>query len=177
MEYSKEKLERFKWPISVSRKIDASPQNIWLAISSPGNLEECHPFCKKNPVAEWPGVGSRDQIYYYSGWVLHREFINWIDGAGYDLTIGREGGRKSCVSWRITEELENISTLSITIYPHALQNIHVAIRWIPHIVYIQPSLHSYLESVVKGFEWFITTGKPVQENQFGTHRWFSKGNG
>ena len=174
MEYSSEKIESFKQPITVSRKIKASPQNIWLAISSPGNLEDCHPFCEKNPVDEWSGVGSKDTIYYYSGWVLHREFLNWFEGVGYDLTIGRKDGRKSYVSWRITEEQENINTLSITIYPHTLQNIPVAIRLIPHIAYIHPTMQSYLESVVKGFEWFITTDKPVYKNQFGSHSWFSQ---
>ncbi len=61
----------------------------------------------------------------------------------------------------------------ITIYPHILQNIPVVIRWIPHIVSIQPALNSYLESVLKGFEWIITTGKPVIKDQFGSHKWFS----
>jgi hypothetical protein len=173
MDYSPKNLNRFKWPITVSRQIETSPKNIWLAISSPGNLEDCHPFCEKNPVDQWPGVGARDTIHYYSGWVLDREFTNWIDGVGYDLTIGREGGRKSYVSWRITAEQENVSTLSITIYPHIFQNIPTVIRWMPHIVAIKPSLHSYLESAVKGFDWFITTGKSVQMNQFGTHKWFS----
>jgi len=173
MVYSTEKFKRFKWPISVTRKIETSPQNIWVAISSPGNLEDCHPFCESNPVDEWPGIGARDTIHYYSGWVLMREFINWTDGVGYDLTIGRKGGRKSFVSWRITQEKKNLSALSIMIYPHILQNIPVAIRWIPHIASVRPTLHRYLESVVSGFEWFITTGKPVQKNQFGSHRWFS----
>lgn len=174
MEYSTEKLERFKWPISVNRKIEASQKDIWKAISRSGNLEDCHPYCKKNPVYEWPGAGSRDSIFYYSGWVLHREFIDWIDGEGYDLTIGREGGRKSFVSWRITNDQENISTLRITIYPHVLQKIPIVIRWIPHVTSVKPSLYNYLEAVLKGFEWFITTGKPVRENQFGKHKWFSK---
>ena len=71
MEYSAERIERFRWPVSVSRKIEASPQRIWFAITKPGNLEDCHPFCKKNPVYEWPGVGSKDVIHYYSGWVFH----------------------------------------------------------------------------------------------------------
>jgi len=173
MENSTERKERFKWPISVSQKIETSPNNIWSVISSPGNLEDCHPFCDKNPVHKWPGVGSNDTINYYSGWVMHREFITWIDGVGYDLSIGRKRGRKSYVSWRIIEEQKNISTLSITIYPHALQNIPVFVRWIPHIIYIQPSLHSYLKSVIRGFEWFIKTGKPVRKDQFGSHKWFS----
>jgi hypothetical protein len=167
-----EELERFKWPVTVSRKIKASPQKIWSVITNPGNLEDCHPFCEKNPVYEWPGVGSRDEIYYYSGWVMQREFTNWIDGEGYDLLIGREGGRKSCVSWRITDKGEE-TILKITVYPHVLQNILIAIRWLPHIAVIQPALNSYLESVIKSFEWFITRGKPVIKNQFGSHKWFS----
>ena len=174
MEYSAEKIKGFRWPISVRRKIEASQQDVWLAISKPGNLEECHPFCKKNPVEIWQGVGSKDTIFYYSGWIFQREFVNWIEGVGYDLTIGREGSRKSFVSWRIIEERGNMSTLCITIYPHALQKIPPAVRWIPHIISVQPSLRRYLESVVKGFEYFITTGKPVHENQFGKHKWFSK---
>jgi hypothetical protein len=173
MEYSTENIERFKWPVSVSRKIEASAQRVWETITRPGNLNDCHPFCEKNPVYQWPGVGSKDAIYYYSGWVLHREIINWIDDVGYDLKIGREGGRKSCVSWRITEEKDDLSTLRITIYPFILQTLPIVFRWIPHIFYIQPTLNNYLESVVKGFEWFITTGIPVEKNQFGSHKWFS----
>ncbi|RME48767.1 MAG: SRPBCC family protein, partial [Caldilineae bacterium] len=115
--------ERFKWPVSVSRSIEAPPQQIWSVITTPGNLETCHPFCKKNPVYKWPGIGSRDAIHYHSGWILHREFVNWIDGVGYDLTIGREGGRKSYVTWRITEERGNAGRLTITIYPYIFQNV------------------------------------------------------
>lgn len=173
MEFSPEKIARFKWPVTANKTIAASRQKIWETITSPGNLESCHPFCEKNPVTNWPGVGGRDTIYYYSGWVLHRKFTDWIEGIGYDLTIGREGGKDSFVSWRITEEMENLSNLQITIFPHALQKIPAAFRWAPHLLYIRPALQSYLESVVKGFDWFITTGTPVTKDQFGSHKWFS----
>lgn len=173
MEFTAESIEKFKWPVSVSRIIAAPPQQIWTAVTKPGNLEDCHPFSEKNPVDEWPGVGAKDTIHYYSGWVMQREFVSWLDGVGYDLTIGREGGRKSYVSWRITEEPEDTGRLCITIYPHALQNIPIAIRWVPHIAMIRPMLGSYLDSVLKGFEWFITTGESVRKNQFGSHKWFS----
>jgi len=173
MEYSAKKIERFKWPVSVSRKIAASADHIWRTMATPGIVSDYHPFCKKNPAYKWPGVGAKDGISYYSGWVLQREFINWVDGMGYDLMIGRKDGRKSYVSWRITEEQDNTGVLRITIYPHALQNIPVAIRWIPHITTVQPALHNYLDAVLKGFEWYITTGKPVMKDQFGSHKWFS----
>jgi hypothetical protein len=174
--YSAKEIQGFKWPIKVTGRIAASPQKVWKVISSPGNLDDCHPFCEKNPVDQWSGVGSKDTIHYYSGWVLQREFLTWIDGVGYDLIIGRDGGRQSYVSWRITEEGDNESQLSITLYPHVLQKVPVIIRWIPHITTVRPAMQSYLESVVKGFEYFITTGKPVKENQFGSHPWFSSKN-
>ena len=172
-EFTPEEIKKFKWPITISKSIEASAQDVWKVISNPMNLEDCHPFCESNPVEKWPGVGSIDTIYYYSGWVMQRKFTNWIDGVGYDLTIGRESGRKSFVSWRITEEQDNISKLSITIYPHVLQNVPLAVRWLPHFAYIGPSMKKYLHSVVGGFDHFITTGKPVSRNQFGSHSWFS----
>ena len=100
MVYPNKIKSQFKWSITFKKTIAASAQDVWNIISSPGNLEDFHPFCESNPVEKWPGVGSRDTIHYYSGWVLQREFTNWIDGVGYDLTIGRDGGRKSFVSWR-----------------------------------------------------------------------------
>ena len=172
MEYSADKTDKFKWPVSVSQKIEASPKDIWAAIAKPENLKGFHPFCEKNTVLKWPGTNAVDVIHYYSGWVLQRKFTNWIGGGGYDLLIGREGGRQSYVSWRIIEE-KGKGALRITLYPHALQKVPVAIRWIPHLTTIQPAMHSYLESVLKGFKWFMTTGKPVIKNQFGSHKWFS----
>jgi len=173
MEYTAEKIKKFKWPISFVQKVNASPGDIWSAITKPGNLKDFHPFCKENPVYKWPGDGAKDAVHYYSGWILNREFVNWIDGVGYDLLIGREGGRQSYVSWRITEEELGKGELRITIYPHALQKIPVAIRWIPHVTTIYPAMHSYLDSVLQGFVWFMRTGKPVSKNQFGSHKWFS----
>ena len=173
MEYTTKKNDTFKWPITAQMLVNTSSDKIWEVISCPGNLEDCHPFCESNPVGQWPGVGSRDTIHYYSGWVLHREFTNWIEGVGYDLVIGREGGRKSYVSWRIKAAQENFSNLTITLYPHILQKIPAAVRWIPHLAYIRPMMQTYLESVVKGFKWFITSGQPVTKNQFGSHKWFS----
>lgn len=173
MTFSTEQINQFKWPIVASRTIKASAQDIWATITASGNLAYCHPFCEKNPVDQWPGVGAKDTIHYYSGWVLHREFSNWVDDVGYDLIIGRKGGRQSYVSWRITQDGDNLSTLNITLYPHVLRNVPVAIRWIPHFAFIRPKMQNYLDSVVRGFEWFITTGTPVTKNQFGSHPWFS----
>jgi hypothetical protein len=163
----------FKWPVAVAHRIAAPPAKVWDVISMPGNLEPCHPFCAKNPVQAWPGQESRDDVHYLSGWVLERRFCRWIEGVGYDLEIRRRGGRSSFVSWRIFSRDDRQCTLRIAIYPPALQHVPVAIRWLPHIVRLRPMLRSYLSSVVRGFEWYVTRGEPVPRNQFGSHPWFS----
>lgn len=140
----------------------------------PGNLEPCHPFCARNPVSVWPGDRSRDEIHYLSGWVYERRFRRWIEGVGYDLEIGARSEPTSFVSWRIEPTGAAACTLAITVYPHVVQRVPVALRWLPHLAYVRPMLRSYLSSVVRGFEWYVTRGKPVPRNQFGSHRWFSE---
>jgi len=139
----------------------------------PGNLELCHPFCASNPVQVWPGSNSQDEVHYLSGRVYERRFRQWIDGVGYDLEIGRHGGAKSFVSWRISPVDEHSCTLRITVCSHALQNLPIVIRWVPHVLRLRPMLRNYLESVVRGFEWYLTRGEPVPRDKFGKHPWFS----
>lgn len=163
----------FKWPVSVNRKIRAPAHDVWNAISRPGNLELCHPFCVSNPVHAWPGPDSHDEIHYLSGWQFERQFREWIEGVGYDLEIGRKGGGQSLVSWRIVPVDDLSCTLRITVCPPALQNLPIVIRWVPHVLWLQPQLRKYLDSVVRGFEWYIVRREAVPRNAFGTHRWFS----
>lgn len=168
-----DQIARFKWPVSVERIIDAPAETVWGAISQPGNLELCHPFCASNPVREWPGPDSIDEVHYLSGWVFERRFHNWIDGVGYDLEIGRRGGGQSSVSWRISSIDDRNCRLRITVCPHALQKMPLAIRWLPHFVWLRPKMRMYLDSVIRGIEWYVTRGEAVPRNAFGEHRWFS----
>ena len=163
----------FRWPVAVAESIAAPAAEVWEAISMPGNLEVCHPFCAENPVHAWPGAESHVEIRYLSGWVFERWFREWIEGVGYDLEIGRPGGRTSFVSWRIIPQGARESTLRIAVYPYVFQDLPVPIRWLPYRMRLRPMLTRYLRSVVGGFEWYVTRGEPVPRNQFGTHPWFS----
>ena len=142
----------FKWMVSVSGAIAVNTEEVWKAIATPGNLENSHPFCSSNPVQSWDGVNSHDEVHYLNGWVFERKFCNWIEGVGYDLNIGRYGGRKSFVSWRVIAVNDNESILRIAVYPHILQNVPTAVRYIPHYLYVRPMLKKYLSAVVRGFE-------------------------
>jgi len=166
-------VQGFRWPVGVTGSIGAPAGDVWAAISMPGNLELCHPFCEKNPAEKWPGVGSRDEVHYLNGLVYQRRFSRWIEGVGSDLDIGRVGGKSSFVSWRITPINDQSSTLRMVVYPHVLQDVPVAIRWLPHLLWVRPRLKAYLPSVVQGFGWYVERGEPVPRNQFGSHPRFS----
>jgi hypothetical protein len=166
-------LTRFKWPVAASRTIAAPASKIWEVISSPGSLTLYHPFCEKNIVFDWPGSESHDEIHYFNGVVLVRRFTDWYEDVGYDLEIGRDGGRTSVASWRISPIDEQRSSIAITIYPHAFQRLPIVVRWMPHLFWLRPQLERYLTSVVDGLHHFVTRGEKVQRNQFGAHPWFS----
>lgn len=166
--------KNFKWPVSARQTIAAPREQVWRVISAPGNLEDCHPFCTKNPVHEWGGANSRDEIHYLSGWMYERRFSEWHDGCGYDLDTYRGDKRIASVSWRITDVDDASSMLEITVYPHVLQNWPAIARWFAFWLRIKPYLRSYLRSVVMGFEWYITKGERVPRDAFGKHPWFSK---
>jgi hypothetical protein len=163
----------YKWPVEVALPIAATKEKVWEAISIPGNLEQCHPYCAKNPVQAWPGVGAQDEVHYPNGLIFKRRFCLWIEGEGYDLNIGKPDGKTSFVSWRIKSVDKQKSILRIAVYPHVLQEVPAAIRWLPYHLYIIPMLRNYLSSVVRGFEWYIIRGESVPRNQFGSHPWFS----
>lgn len=165
--------QQFKWPVGVGRLIAAPATDVWAAISMPANLELGHPFCARNPATTWPGADSRDEVHYLNGWVYERRFTRWIDTVGYDLEIGARGEKTSFVAWRIAAVDDRSCMLAITVGPHLLQGLPVALRWVAHVAYVRPMLRRYLSSVVRGFEWYVTRGEPVPRNQFGTHPWFS----
>ncbi len=163
----------FRWPVAVEARIAAPAREVWAAISMPGNLETCHPFCAANPVEVWPGERSRDRIHYLSGWVFERRFCRWIEGVGYDLEVGRAGEGPSFVSWRIRPLDPDTCGLHTAVYASTLQYLPLAIRWPVHSLYFAPRLRSYLSSVTQGFAWYVTRGERVPRNQFGRHPWFS----
>lgn len=164
---------RARRPIAVTHTIAASADEVWEAISAPGHLELVHPFCERNPVMVWPGGSSRDEIHYRSGWVYTRTFTDWVDQVGYDLDIGGAGEATSHVRWRITPRLDGTCELAISVWPRHVTRIPV-LRGILRRLVVGPMLRRYLQSVIKGVEWFVVRGEPVAANQFGSHPWFSR---
>ena len=166
----------FIQPVSGSIKINVPTSRVWEVISQPNNLELCHPFCESNPVEKWSGNNSIDYVNYYNGVKYQRICTNWIHGIGYDLLVGELNNRKNKVSWRINKCDDSSSELKITIYPHDMVLIEYPnfIRPFLYSLYAKPMVHKYLSSLLRGFQWYIMQGTPVQKNQFGAHAWYSK---
>lgn len=157
-------------------EIKASAEEVWQVISEPGNLNHCHPFCKKNEVKKWGAIGAVDSIEYYNGLHLKRVFTQWSQGQGYELIIGKGKQASAKVLWEIIPTNEDLSILRINI--HVLPSI--ALTQYPRIfrrvigaLYLMPRMQHYIKSVVKGFKYYIETGTAVKMNQFGYNKMFS----
>ena len=161
--------------ISLSQKIAAPVKQVWEVISTPGHLAYCHPFCDKNPVENWSGVGSQDTVYFYSGKLLNRYAKEWIKDVGYDLHLTFPNlDTEAEAIFRISPCPEKTnSILSITLIINVPQYFPWYFRLILSYFIMRPSLTKYLDSVLKGFEYYITTRKAVERNQFGSHSFFS----
>lgn len=164
-------VKNFHWQISETLNVNINNEELWKIISSPSNLELFHPFCNKNPIINWPGKTSIDEIYYYSGLIYQRKFIKWTEGVGYDLLIGEKDGPQSLVSWKIQNNKQ--TSLTITIYPYKYNTGIKLIEFIPYTILVKPLLKKYIESVMLGLEYFIKNNKRVQKNQFGYLPFFS----
>ena len=161
------------WPIFYKRKIDSTVDDLWKLIAKPGNLNLVHPFCKSNEIIKWDGVGSSDVLVYLNGLTYFREFTKWEINKGYTLLIGSKRGPKSKVVWEITRS-DNLTYLSITVYPHLLNNWPKLFSFIPYAILIKPLLKNYLKSVTGGINWYLINKVSVPKNHFGKHIWFSK---
>lgn len=160
-------------PVSVRRVIEASSQLIWAAVTQPGYLTLCHPFCQENAVDRWPGVGARDSVTYYSGLHFQRDFVEWIEGIGYDLEIGPPPEKTAHVSWRIEPLNTARSALTITVTPYIRSDLPAGRKAAYQRRVFGKSIARYLDSVVQGVDHFVTTGHAVQKNQFGSHPMYS----
>ena len=159
--------------VTASKKLDHDIEVVWALVSSPGNLLECHPFCRSNEAIEW-GYGSfSDVLTYLNGRRYVRRFRQWRPREGYDLVIGEEGGKQSFVRWELNEAGNRSTELRITVYPYLLSGLPRIISAIPFSIYARPKLTTYLRSVLGGFEYFLDNGERVPRNYFGSHSWFS----
>ena len=162
-------------PRSLSHSIflEATPSEVWSLITQPGHLEKVHPYCKSNEVLKWDPDGCEDILLYSSGRRFIRRIEPWIEGVGYNLWIGEEGGSQSHVEWRIEPTNNGQCHLRIRIYPYLLSRWPSLLAALPFKFWVRRRLMDYLESVLSGISFHLKTGKSVPRDQPNSHPWFS----
>ena len=108
---------------------------------------------------------------YLNGVKLHRNFFEWNEGSDFKLIIGRKDGKKSKVIWEV--EGDKNTKVKITVYPHILSEVNKLFYLFAYIFVIRPGLKKYLKSVLLGLEWYLKNQRPIPNNHFGSHKWFS----
>ncbi len=162
--------------IFCKEQIKSDANVVWNTIATPGILEFCHPFCKENKVTKWGEVGSKDSIVYYNNLKLYRFFTEWNEKKGYTLLIGRGNVAVAEVFWNVEAINDKITSLSISIHIFtdiALKSYPKFLRPLLKYIYLIPKMSHYIKSVVKGFKYYIETGKTVEKNMFGLNKMFS----
>ncbi len=162
-------------PAAVTRRLQAPAGRVWEVMATPGAVARYHPFCSANPVAAWPGVGAQDTIHYLSGLVLHRRFTAWDEGQAYELEIGNPRWPVSHVRWELVAMGVEECELTISIRPNAFTGYPFALRWALYRWYLVPLLRRYLSAVLRGLDYYVSTGRAVAPNQFGRVWLFSRG--
>jgi hypothetical protein len=159
----------------VTHRLHAAAERVWNIMATPGAVARYHPFCSGNPVTAWPGVGAQDTIRYLSGLVLDRRFTVWEEGRGYELEIGSAEWPASHVRWELVNTGTDECALTISIWPTAFISHPWVVRWALHRWYLGPLLRRYLRAVLRGLDYYVTTGRDVAPNQFGRVWLFSYG--
>ena len=145
--------------------------DVWKVISSKEALELFHPYCLRNKVISW-GDSKVDEIVYLNGMVFVREFTSWNPNHGFELTIGKRGGKKSKVRWEITKTNSGC-LISITVIPYKSSKVPKVLYPLVSVFIVRPRLKRYLGYVLMGLNFYLTNKKVVKMNQFGSHPWFS----
>jgi hypothetical protein len=105
--------------------------------------------------------------------VLHRQFTAWDEGHAYELEIGKTGWPLSYVRWELVAAGAEETDLTISIRPTAFVHYPATVRWALHRWYLLPLLRRYLGAVLRGLDYYLTTGRDVTPNQFGRVSLFS----
>ena len=161
-------------PVSYTINLDFDKIKVWSILSKREHLNLFHPFCKKNIAYSWNKKSREDSLEYLNRVKLYRNFFEWNEGFGFKLNIGTKNGKKSKVIWELKGD--KTSSLRITVYPHIYGDKNIIIYLFAYIIFIRPGLRKYLKSVVKGLNWYLENKRPIPNNYFGHHKWFSQKN-
>jgi hypothetical protein len=160
---------------TVARDLPVPVERVWREMARPGHLVDCHPFCAAHTAERWPGVGSRDAVRFHNGKVLYRNFHAWEEGIEYAMTVTDEADVEVAdVAFSVAQAtVRGHSTMRIEVTPLFDPRIPRFARRSMWRLGLRRLTVRYFTCVLKGFEYHLSTGRPVRPNQFGRHPQYS----
>lgn len=153
-------------------RVNTEPDEVIDVLHRPGHLNECHPFCKEHKVL---GPG-REELLFYSGKKYFRK-VKKVD-QGLQVSVTDPSSNLEAyikVLFRVAprDDVGRESTLTISIETNAFRKIPRPFWSLFYSKKLINQYKAYLGSVLKGFAYHCETGKPVQQDQFGSLEPFS----
>ena len=117
----------------------------------------------------------KDTILYYNGIRLNRIFTEWTEKKGYSLIIGNSKTATAIVEWNLEpiNPIKTKLTIDINVFTDvALQRYNLVLRTIIKYSYFLPYMRHYIQTVCKGFKYYIETNDLVKKINLDTIHYF-----
>ncbi len=155
--------------------IDCTKEVLWNALTQPQNVIYFNSFVKSNEHLGIEGVKHKDQCEYYNGKVLTREVVEYVKNKRVKFLIYQKKNHNN--NYTVFDIMESDSKLGtkfrLSIQSDAYRNVPRPIWYFVARLILIPHYRKYIEAVVKGMNYYCTTGQQVIRNQFGHHNQFS----
>jgi hypothetical protein len=151
-------------------QINCSQEKLWNLLRTPQHLKVTHPYCKDHVAKEWGIVGAVDRLIFNNDNFVNRTLIE-MDDHFFILSLIQDEKKENDIKVKFEAHklLDDKCELYMTVSVDSFKKIPRPIWWLYSRFKIVPSYDLYISSVIKGYKYYLETGKSVKKNQFGYH--------
>ena len=149
--------------VSVSKTVDASPEEVWAVLDDFGSVSKYNPNVETSGIVDGPetGVGATRECVFYDGGRVEERITAYESGSGYTVDFVDIGGmplRRNVVDLAV-EELEEgrtVVTMTATFTPK-----YGPLGWLMAKAMMGSRFRETFEAVLDGLESHVLTGRYV----------------
>lgn len=155
-------------------KINCPQQKLWDLLRSPEHLKLTHPYCKDHIAENWGELGAKDKLIFNNDNFINRTVIH-MNHHFFILSLIQNEKKENDikVKFEAHELINDQCELYMTVSVDSFKKIPRPIWWFYAKYKLVPSYDLYISSVIKGYKYYLETGKTVKKNQFGYHKDYS----
>jgi hypothetical protein len=154
--------------------IPCTAQQAWNLLSTPGYLTLVNCYVAENKSDRWQGPGDTDTFSYRSGRQFQRRVEFWRPEQGIGVSLHRIPPHANRVTVHfLFNPVANGIHFSAEIGMDTYRKVPRPLWPVFCHIFLEPLFRKYLSALLSGYHQYLTTGKPVEANQFGRLRPFS----